>query len=275
VYLMYVDESGDPGLVHSPTQYFVLSGLVMHELRWREFVDQVMNFRRRMKAVYGLGVRDEIHAAEFVRSSGSTRLPRHICYLILRHFAAELAKMNWLSVTNVVVNKVGKRTDYDVFESAWKVLFQRFENTLAFRNFPGPQNPDDLGIVICDDTNGGKLTKLMRKMGSYNPIPNQSHAGPGYRNIPIRKIIEDPNLRDSKNSHPIQAAEHRRNIPKESSFCEKGGGAFAPPEKSYFPRRARLQISTEIWCFLLKMSMKPNSTESSRMATHIQIQTEA
>jgi Protein of unknown function (DUF3800) len=207
MYLMYVDESGDPGLVGSPTQYFVFSGLVMHELRWREFVEQVLAFRKRMKATYGLGVRDEIHAAEFVRSSSSVKLPRHIRFLILRHFAVELSRMNWLSVTNVVVDKSSKPLGYDVFENAWKVLFQRFENTLANRNFPGPQNPDDLGIVICDDTNGGKLSKLMRRMGSYNPIPNQQHAGPGYRNMPIKKVIEDPNLRDSKDSHPIQAAD--------------------------------------------------------------------
>lgn len=207
MYLMYVDESGDPGLNNSPTRYFVLSGLVFHELRWREFIDQVLTFRKRMKTTYGLGIRDEIHAAEFVRSSSSVSLPRNVRYLILRHFAAELSRMNWLSITNIVVDKSGKPNSYDVFESAWKVLFQRFENTLAHRNFPGPQNPDDLGIVICDDTNGGKLTKLMRKMGSYNPIPNQQHIGAGYRNMPIRKIIEDPNLRDSKNSHPIQAAD--------------------------------------------------------------------
>jgi hypothetical protein len=205
MYLMYVDESGDPGLNGSPTQYFVLSGLVMHELRWRDFLDQILIFRRRMKATYGLGVRDEIHAAEFVRSSGSVSLPRNIRFLILRHFAEELSRLNWLSITNVVVDKRGKPQGYDVFESAWKTLFQRFENTLANRNFPGPQNPDDNGIVICDDTNGGKLTKLMRKMGTYNPIPNQS--GIGYRNLPIKKVIEDPNLRESWNSHPIQAAD--------------------------------------------------------------------
>jgi Protein of unknown function (DUF3800) len=225
---MYVDESGDPGLVGSPTQHFVLSGLVMHELRWREFTEQVLAFRKRMKATYGLGIRDEIHAAEFVRSSSSVGLPRHIRFLILRHFAVELARMNWLSLTNVVVDKFGKPAEYDVFENAWKVLFQRFENTLAYRNFPGPQNPDDLGIVICDDTNGGKLSKLMRRMGSYNPIPNQQHAGPGYRNMPIRKIIEDPNLRDSKNSHPIQAADLCayllfQNL-NPNSFMKKKGG---------------------------------------------------
>lgn len=204
---MYVDESGDPGLTNSPSRYFVLSGLVMHELRWREFIEQMMKFRRRMKSTYGLGVRDEIHAAEFVRSSGSVKLKRNIRFLILRHFAEEISRMNWLSVTNVVVDKQGKPQDYDVFENAWKYLFQRFENTLIYGNFPGPRNPDDNGIVICDDTNGGKLTKLMRRMGSYNPIPNQANMGPGFRNLPIKKVIEDPNLRESWNSHPIQAAD--------------------------------------------------------------------
>ena len=33
MYLMYVDESGDSGLVNSPTRYFVLTGMVVHELR--------------------------------------------------------------------------------------------------------------------------------------------------------------------------------------------------------------------------------------------------
>jgi len=34
---MYVDESGDSGLPSdgSPTRYFCLSGLVVHELRWQ------------------------------------------------------------------------------------------------------------------------------------------------------------------------------------------------------------------------------------------------
>lgn len=33
MYLMYVDESGDSGLLGSPTRYFVVSGIVLHELR--------------------------------------------------------------------------------------------------------------------------------------------------------------------------------------------------------------------------------------------------
>jgi hypothetical protein len=44
---MYVDESGDSGLDNSPTRYFVLTGLVIHELRWRAYLEQMVNFRQR------------------------------------------------------------------------------------------------------------------------------------------------------------------------------------------------------------------------------------
>ena len=34
MFLMYVDESGDSGLINSPSTHFVLSGLVIHESDW-------------------------------------------------------------------------------------------------------------------------------------------------------------------------------------------------------------------------------------------------
>jgi len=61
---MYVDESGDTGLVGSPTNYFALSGLTIHESRWRDFVTVMSAYRKTMRATHGLPVRTEIHAAE-------------------------------------------------------------------------------------------------------------------------------------------------------------------------------------------------------------------
>ena len=156
MYFMYVDDGGDPGLSpSSPTRHFVLSGLVLHELRWRQFADGVLNFRQRMRHTYGLPVRTEIHAAEYISRGSMTNIPRYNRLAILRHFTDHLASQNYLSVTNVVVNKVDKPADYDVFTSAWRTLFQRFENTLNHRNFPGPKNPEDKGIVFVDNTDGG------------------------------------------------------------------------------------------------------------------------
>ena len=39
MYLMYVDESGDIGPVaKSPTRYFILSAIVIHEMKWRDIL---------------------------------------------------------------------------------------------------------------------------------------------------------------------------------------------------------------------------------------------
>jgi hypothetical protein len=63
MYMMYVDESGDCGLVNSPTRFFVLTGLVLHELRWRDYPEQLIAFRRRIRHQFGLRLREELHAA--------------------------------------------------------------------------------------------------------------------------------------------------------------------------------------------------------------------
>lgn len=62
MFLMYVDESGDPGVNASASRYYLLSGLVVHETAWKTTLDRLVQFRRRMKGVYGLRQRDEIHA---------------------------------------------------------------------------------------------------------------------------------------------------------------------------------------------------------------------
>jgi len=49
MYLMYVDESGDVGLSSSPTQYFILSAIVIHELRWKPALQSLVDFRRYLR----------------------------------------------------------------------------------------------------------------------------------------------------------------------------------------------------------------------------------
>lgn len=209
MYLMYVDESGDSGMINSPTRYyFVLTGLVIHELRWQTNLEQIVSFRGRMRDEFGLRVREEIHAAAMINKPGGLgRIKRNDRLTIIRGFANELAKMNDLNIINVVVDKQGKAVDYDPFTMAWKVLTQRFENTLSYQNFPGPTNPDDRGMLFADHTDDKKLMQLLRQMRRYNPVPNQPTFGLGYRNLVLTSIIEDPNFRDSEHSYFVQAAD--------------------------------------------------------------------
>lgn len=208
MYLMYVDESGDCGIGASPTRFFVLSGIVIHELRWRDYLDQLIDFRKRMKTKYALYLRDEIHAAQFINHPGElSRIPRNDRLSIIRLFAEELATMADINIINIICDKSTKSPDYDVFTACWMVLIQRLENTIGSHNFRGPFNADERGMILPDNTDVGKLTKIVRRMRRYNPIPNKGIFGQGYRNLLIKNIIEDPFFKDSRNSYFTQAAD--------------------------------------------------------------------
>lgn len=205
---MYVDESGDTGLSNSPTQYFVLSGLVVHELKWQASLQQLINFRRRMRAIYGFKMDDEFHASELIRKPGRhANIDKHKRLAMIRNFASEIGQLHDCSIINVVVDKNNKAVDYDVFESAWKALITRFENTIRHGNFPKPHDADNKGLILPDQTDDRKLVNLLRKMRYYNPIPNQMQYGSGYRNVTLSYVIEDPSFRDSKFSYFIQAVD--------------------------------------------------------------------
>lgn len=199
MFLMYVDESGDSGLQNSPTRYFILSGLVIHELRWTEYLNQLIQFRRNLRDKFGLKMREEIHASAFITNPGELiRIKRYDRLAILRMFADELATMPELNAINIVVDKQNKSQNYDVFENAWGALLQRFENTMRSKNFRGPANTDERGLIVPDATDNKKLTTLLRKMRRHNYVPYQGKGQS--RNVPLQYLIEDPFFKDSANS---------------------------------------------------------------------------
>lgn len=208
MYLMYVDESGDCGLLNSPSPLFVLTGLVVHELRWTEYRDRFIDFRRRMRNTFGLKLREELHASAMINRPGAlVRIRRNDRLTILHCLVRELAAMPDLNIINVLVDKRGKTPPYDVFGKAWIALIQRFENTISHRNFRGPANADERGMILPDHTDDKKLIRLLRQLRYYNPVPNQPQHGPGYRNLTLSRVIEDPSFRESEHSYFIQACD--------------------------------------------------------------------
>lgn len=230
---MYVDESGDAGMVNSPTRYFVLTGIVVHELRWAPYLEQLISFRHRMRDTFGLRAREEFHAAGMLTKPGPlVRIKRQDRLTMIRSFANELANMPDLNIVNVVVDKQGAAPDdYDPFAMAWKILTQRLDNTMRYRNFRGPANQDERGMILADHTNDKKLMQLTRQMRRYNPIPNQPKFGLGYRDMPISVLVDDPSFRNSAHSYFIQAADlaafllYQRIAPN-GYMRRKGGRAY-------------------------------------------------
>ena len=71
MYLLYVDESGDTRVVNSPINYFILTGIVMHEKSWRNVLQALVIFRRNLKTTKGLKMTEEIHAVDFISRPGA------------------------------------------------------------------------------------------------------------------------------------------------------------------------------------------------------------
>ncbi len=233
MYLLYVDESGDTGLTGSPTNYFALSGFVVHELRWHATLESIMQFRRDLRRRYGLKLREEIHSAEMLHKPGKlSRIAKSLRLRLLRDILDFQANLPDVNIINVIVNKTNKPPDYDVFETAWETMIQRFHNTLSYRNFPGPQNPQDNGLLVVDKTEVKRLRDLRRRMGRFNPVPNL--GAPGYRPIPVTTIVEDAVHRDSLHSFFIQMVDVNAYFLMQKyapcKYIKKQGG------KNYFDR---------------------------------------
>jgi len=194
MYLMYVDESGDTGIVNSPTQYFILSGIIVHELNWRKTLDDLVVFRKHLFQTKGLRINDEIHCKSFINKPGDLKkIKRNDRVDIIKKCMYWLNTRTDLSVISIVLNKQGKQNN--IFELAWNALLLQFENAIKLNYLNGNRNKEDKGIVICDNTDGEKLTWLIRLMRHYNYKPTDEK---------IKYIIEDPVLRDSKDTLMLQ-----------------------------------------------------------------------
>jgi len=204
--MLYVDESGDTGMIPGASPIFALSGLVLHELVWHDFLAEIIAFRGFLRKQYGLKLREEIHAGRFFHKAGElARIRKDLRLRILREVLDFQARQSNISIINVVLKKQSKTPPYDVFDSAWMVLLQRFHNTISHRNFPGPRNAQDYGIVVVDRTEEKKLRALTRRLRRYNPVPHLGSGG--YRSVPLMTIVEDPIHRDSLHSYIIQLAD--------------------------------------------------------------------
>jgi len=241
MYLMYADESGDSGMPSdgSPTRYFCLSGVVVHERYWKKTIDDLLAFRKGLKQRYGIPIDAELHSRMIAKPGDShlsiQALKRHQRLELMRLFASTIGALSEIRIVNVVVDKQARVKNKDeVFRWAWYSLFQRFENTIKARRFVGPDWTDELGIIFPDNTDGGRLRKFLSDMRQNNHIRYPVQGGEVRKNEPIQVLIEDPVMRDSKASYLIQAADCAAFLLKQhiepSSYMKLSGG------KAYFQR---------------------------------------
>lgn len=216
MYILYVDESGDPGKHKHSSPHFILSGLIISQDNWSNHLEKLKIFRKSIYTKYGLNQRTEIHASELIRINKEKdyqKIRKSNRVNILKDYATQIPVIfNNAKVINICL-KIEEHPNNDIFNLAWSRLLQRYDTYLK-------KEAKDKGIVIVDDTDSIKLQSLQRKMRVYNPLP--SHYSNKSYNSPIDNIIEDPFSRNSNQSYFIQTVDviahllYRKEYPKGS-----------------------------------------------------------
>lgn len=188
MHLVYVDDSYE-----KPAQIY--SAIAVPANQWRVYFSRLKEWRRQLKETDGILVTKEFHATDF--AAGRGRLGPQIVgkYRRSRIFREALSLLNGmegLRIFNVIRN--------DHPEWALERLLTRIHKTM--------ETWGSHALMIFDEGKEAEITRLLRKMGVYNPVP--VYVAPGVtetRNLAVDRIIEDAVFKRSDRSYFIQMAD--------------------------------------------------------------------
>jgi hypothetical protein len=155
MHLVYIDDSQD-----QRARLYTFSALAVPAERWRAVFAEIRHFRRQIRDSDGIYVTKELHAWKFV--SGRGRIAPGIvtkwrrCSIFREALTVLAQQQDSLSLFNVALHH---RQDW-TFER----LLNRINRTM--------QAYGSHALLICDEGKEAEYTRLVRRMGVYNPIPS-------------------------------------------------------------------------------------------------------
>ena len=213
--LVYIDDSRDE-------QICVFSALIIPAERWRECFELVRTFRRGLKTSDGVFVRKELHAWKLV--SGRGRISDRVVtkYRRCQIFKEALTLVAALPDVHLANACSTANDDERVFE--W--LANRINRTMrAWQSH---------AMLICDQGKEAAYTRLLRRMGVFNPIPSMLGGWPegtATRNIPVELILEDPSskTRNARTSSSSPTFARTRCSERSARSHRRRGTGWIPP----------------------------------------------
>lgn len=199
MYLMYVDESGDPGNKEGSSPHYILTGIIIRYSDWSTYLDRLKKFRVYLQNKYGLPIYTEIHASELVRIKkikAYRKITKSNRVNILKECSMYLPRIfSNCRIINVCFDKTKMPAIANFQELAWDRLIMRYNAYLKY-------SVKDEGSIYADESSEILIRNKLRKMRIHNLVKSKYNGG-SY-NAPVKRIIEDVFHRDSKLSYFIQ-----------------------------------------------------------------------
>lgn len=188
MHLIYIDDSFEK-------PYQIYAAIAVPATRWGAVFDAIKEWRRALKQSDGILVTKEFHATEFCAGRG--RLGPKIVgkYRRSEIFNEALALLNNLEgikIFTVCHNQ----------NPAWALerLLTRVNKTLGAW--------DSHATLFFDEGKELEITRMMRRMGVFNPVPVYVAKGvTELQNLKLDRILEDPVFKQSEQSYLIQMAD--------------------------------------------------------------------
>lgn len=195
--LAYIDESYDEAL-------FAMSALLIPTHVWRDAFLRLQNYRKHLKATYGIFTSKELHATEFVAGRGRIApkpVPKGLRAHLFRETIQVVASLPGAAVISGLWNRAGLSVN-EVHAKAFARIQERLQRRCL--------SQDSQVLVIADEGKETELTRLSRRTKIWNPVGSMFGAwedGSSYKNIPNDRLIEDPIFKKSHQSYFLQAAD--------------------------------------------------------------------
>ena len=153
MHLIYIDDSADEKLA-------IYSAMALPADQWRNAFMAMKQYRQGLRRAYGIYVYKEFHAWKFVSGRGKIAdrvVTKHQRVAIFNDTLDLMTRLPGARLFNVVFPKADQLKAYE-----W--LINRINRTLEAWG--------SHGILICDQGNELGYTRLVRKMGVFNPVPS-------------------------------------------------------------------------------------------------------
>lgn len=199
-FFAYVDESGDIGPKGSKS--YVLAAVLVEMSAWPATFDDLIHFRRALRAQFGIPVRAEIKANYLLRNGGPLRplaLSESARYAVYRAHMRLHSKLE-LQTFAVVIRKdklLSRHSPPNPRDVAWEYLLQRLERFTT-------KGRHDI-MVVHDEGDSAAIRKLARKARRAGSAG--SAFGTGSLSRPATRLLDDPVPRDSRQSYFLQLAD--------------------------------------------------------------------